>query len=351
SAGIQQPRRPSEQRQGAPRAKEQEEPPPPLPLINMSNWDNEPVPEQQWSVLNRIPLRQCVLFSGEGSAGKSSVELHHCAAHALGRDWLGTMPEPGPAIYVDAEDEAEVIHRRLAAVTRHYSVKFADLINGGLHLMSFVGRDAVLATIAHSGKVEPTALYKQLLEAAGDIKPKTITIASCANVFVGDENNRTQVQQLVGLLTRMAILANGSVVLVSHPSLTGIKDDTGLSGSTAWHNAVRARFYMKGVKPEAGEQPDDALREIVFKKNQYGPKAESAVLASADGMFLPVPGVSPLDRAAHEAKADETFLQLTAKLTDRGENISPKRTANMFAPSVFAKEGDAKTAGLTKKDF
>src|SRR5262245_31317975 len=118
----------------------------------------------------------------------------------------------------------------------------------------------------------------------------------------------------------MAMLANGSVVLVSHPSLTGINTDTGLSGTTQWHNAVRARFYIKGVKPETGEQPDDDLREIVFKKNQYGPKAENIVLRYSNGMFLPVPGASSLDKAAHEAKAHAMFVELLAKLTDRGEN-------------------------------
>jgi hypothetical protein len=134
--------------------------PPPRPWINMANWDNEPIPQQEWAVLNRIPLRQCVLFSGEGAAGKSTVELHRSAAHVLGRDWLGTLPELGPAIHIDAEDEAAVLHRRLAAVIRHYDVKFADLIKGGLHLMSLAGRDAVLATVNRSGKVEPTPLCK-----------------------------------------------------------------------------------------------------------------------------------------------------------------------------------------------
>ncbi len=109
---------------------------PPLPFINMSNWDNEPVPAQEWTVPNRIPRRQCVLFSGQGGAGKSTVNLQQACAHVLGRDWLGTMPEPGPALFIDAEDEEGVIHRRLAAIARHYGVTFADLIKGGLHLIN-----------------------------------------------------------------------------------------------------------------------------------------------------------------------------------------------------------------------
>ncbi len=225
-----------------------------------------PVPDYEWSVPDRIPLRQTALFSSEGAVGKSIVQLHLCAAHALGKDWLGTMPEPGPAIFIDCEDDERVLHIRLAAILKHYGVTFADAVAGGLRL-----EDSVLGALTRGGKVEPTARYKQLLEAAGDIKPKMIGIASSADVFAGSEIDRSQVKQFISLLTRVAIVAGGSVNLIAHPSLTGIATGSGLSGSTQWHNSVRARAYMTSVEPEEGEQPDTDLREITFKKNQYGP--------------------------------------------------------------------------------
>jgi RecA-family ATPase len=313
---------------------------PSLPYINMENWDNEPVPQQQWSVLNRIPRYQTTLFSGEGAIGKSTIELHRVSAHVLARDWLGTMPEPGPAIFIDAEDHVDVLHRRLAAIIQHYGVKFADLIQGGLHLISLAGEDAVLATASRSGKVEPTQLYKQILEAVGDIKPATIGIASSANVFAGNENDRNQVQQFIGLLTRMAIVSRGSVNLISHPSLTGISTDTGMSGTTQWHNAVRARMFLRGTKPAADEQPQGDLREIIFKKNQYGPISENVVLQYRNGMFLPAPGVSSLDRAAYEAKAESVFLDLLARFTRENRNVVASPCAT-YAPTLFAKEPEA----------
>jgi RecA-family ATPase len=139
------------------------------------------------------------------------VQLHLCAAHALGHDWLNTLPELGPAILFEAEDGEKVIHRRLAAIGAHYGVTFEEMIRGGLHIISLFGRDAVLATPARNGKMEPTPLYAQLLQAAGDIKPKMIGIASSANVFAGSEIDRTQTQQFVGLLNRVALLASGSM--------------------------------------------------------------------------------------------------------------------------------------------
>jgi RecA-family ATPase len=322
----------------------------PLPFVDMSNWDSEPVPDQDWAVLNRIPLRQAALFSGEGAAGKSTIALHLCAAHALGRDWLGTLPELGPALFVDAEDDASVIHRRLAAIANHYQVMFSDLINGGLHLISFAGQDAVLAALSRNGTLEPTARYRQLLEAVSDIKPKMIGIASSANVYAGSEIDRAQVQQFIRLLTRLAIVANGSLVLISHPSLTGITTDTGLSGNTQWHNAVRARFYLKSVKPEDGEQPDTDLRELVFKKNNYGPVSESIVLRYQRGLFLPVPGMTSLDRLAQEAKADDVFMKLLARFAEQGRNVCDKR-GNAFAPAIFVKEPEAKESGIRKEQL
>src|SRR5262249_14948050 len=40
-----------------------------LPWIDMSNWDNEPVPKRKWVIENRVPLNQAGLSSGEGGTG------------------------------------------------------------------------------------------------------------------------------------------------------------------------------------------------------------------------------------------------------------------------------------------
>jgi RecA-family ATPase len=317
----------------------------PLPFINMSKWDSDPIPERQWSVPDRYPLRQTALFSGEGAVGKSIVQLHLSCAHVLGRDWLGTMPEPGPALFIDAEDDINELHRRLAAILTHSGAAFADVIAGGLHLMSFAGRDAVLATTSRGGKIESTALYKQLFEAAGDIKPKMIGIASSADVFAGSEIERSHVQQFISLLTKMAIVSNGSVVLLSHPSLTGINSGTGISGTTQWHNSVRARAYMTSVRPEEGQQPDSDLREIVFKKNNYGPVSASIVLRWKNGLFLPVAGVSSLDQAAQDQRADDVFIELLRRFTAANRHVSDRQSPT-YAPAVFAKEDPAKKAGI-----
>jgi hypothetical protein len=175
-------------------------------------------------IYGTAPLRrQCTLYSGEGGGGKSTELEHLCAAFAIGQRWLDCTLDNGPAWYLEAEDEDKVIHRRLAPITTHYDVTFGEIAAGGFRTVSFAGKDSVLAAAARNGRIEPTALYKRLLEEAGDIKPKMIAIASLANVYAGSEIDRSQVQQFVGLMTRIAMVANGGLVLAAHPSLTGIR--------------------------------------------------------------------------------------------------------------------------------
>ena len=80
---------------------------PPLAWLNMATWDSEPVPERKWAIRDRVPLNQAGLFSGEGGTGKSIIELMKNVAHVAGKDWMHSLPEPGPAFYIGAEDDAD----------------------------------------------------------------------------------------------------------------------------------------------------------------------------------------------------------------------------------------------------
>jgi RecA-family ATPase len=323
-----------------------------LKWINMSNWDNEPIPQRQWAILNRVPLNQAGLFSGEGGTGKSIIELTKNVAHVTGKEWLGSLPEIGPAFYIGAEDDENEIHIRLAAIAKHYGVTFNDLVDGGLHVLCLLGEDATLcAATGKGGKIETTALYAKLYEAAGDIKPKNISIDTLSRAFAGDEINRVQVYGFASHMQALAKAAGGSVTILSHPSLGGITSGSGISGSTAWHGAFRFRQYLTSVKAESGEQPDGDLRQLEFKKNQYGPRSENIVVRYQNGLFLPERGLSNLEKAAREAEAERIFIDLLKRLSDAGRNLSHNVSSPNYAPKVFVAEAEAKEARLRKTDL
>ena len=308
------------------------------------------LPPRQSSTLNRAPANPAGLFSGEGGAGKSIIELMKDVAHVTGKDWLGSMPEMGPAFYIGAEDDEDEIHRRLSTIADYYGTTFKKLIEDGLRALCLLGKDATLcAATGKSGKVETTALYKQIYQAAGDLKPRNISVDTLSRAFAGSEIDRTQVYGFAMHMQALAMVTNGgAVTILSHPSLTGIASGSGLSGSTGWHGAFRFRQYLKGSKAEADGAPGNDLRELEFKKNQYGPKGETIVLHYQRGLFLPVAGQTTLEKVAREAKADQAFLDLLRRFSDQGRNVSDNRNAHAFAPRVFADEAEAKEHRLSE---
>jgi RecA-family ATPase len=318
----------------------------PLPFIDMSRWDEERAPRREWAVYDRIPLRQVTLLTGEGAVGKSILLMQLLVAASLGREWLDTMPEPGPALYLGAEDDADELHRRIGAIASHYGAKvsqFADL----LHLMSFAGEDAVLGVSDRNGRIVPTTLFQQLKEAACDIRPRLIGIDTVSDVFAGEENDRAQVRQFIGMLRGIAISAGAAVVIVGHPSLTGIKTGTGLSGSTAWHNSVRGRAYFKIAATEKDETPDPGLRQLEFQKNQYGPLPNSILVRWRDGVFVTESGTGSLEKLAADQRADEVFITLLKQLEQQGRSVNDKPSSPTFAPKVFSEQPTAN--GMNKK--
>jgi RecA-family ATPase len=138
-------------------------------------------------------------------------------------------------------------------------------------------------------------------------------------------------------------VADGSVTVLSHPSLQGISSGSGISGSTAWHGAFRFRQYLTSVRPDDGEQPDDNLRQLEFKKNQYGPKHETVVVGYQHGLFLPVPGIGSLEKMAQEQEDDERFLAALDQAEEQGRHVSDSIHASNYAPASLSK-----AAGIPK---
>lgn len=318
-----------------------------LNWVDTESWDDQPPPKQEWAVRDRLPLRQVTLFSGHGAAGKSTVALHLCIATPLGRDWLNSLPEPGPAWFIDAEDTTDVIWRRAQFAVTHCHTTHAELRQQGFRILSMYGKSSLLVSV-NKGVITPTPFYDALIREAEREKPKIISIANAANVFGGSEMSRPEVQQFISLIAGIADAAKGSILLVSHPSLTGINTKTGISGSTQWFNAVRSHMYLYSTQADGNGQPDTDTRLLEFKKNQYGPVGDRLTLRYKDGLFLPIGSATIFEAAAREAKANDIFLDLlrTSILL-----VSPQPFARNYAPKLFADHEDCKSADLQFKDM
>jgi hypothetical protein len=90
-----------------------------------------------------------------------------------------------------------------------------------------------------SGKVETTALYEQIYEAAGDIKPRNISVDTLSRAFAGNEIDRIQVYGFASHMQALAMIAGASVtILPSEPGRHRIRLRNFGIDSMAWRVSV-----------------------------------------------------------------------------------------------------------------
>jgi RecA-family ATPase len=208
--------------------------------------------------------------------------------------------------------------------------------------MGVVGRD---------GKIKKTPLFESLCVSADEIRPAWIGIDTAADVFIVDERDRSQVRQCISLLRGIALDFNTAVVLLSHPSLTGISSGSGLSGSTAWNNSVRSRLYLKSPKKGDGDEDDatpSEVRVLEIMKANYGPTGDPIPLIWQDGLLRMQPTATPLQRIKMDADAQNIFLALLDRYGKQDMTVSAEPTARNFAPKIFADMPEAKALGGTE---
>jgi hypothetical protein len=308
---------------GAPKPANDATPPPARTsrFYSAADLQGRDVPPREWLVQGLVPNRTVTLFGGDGGTGKSLLALQLAVSVATERQWIGRDVTPGRVIFMSAEDDEDELHRRLNDILIAEGRCYGDA--SGLTLRSLAGEDALLAVEGQMRLLE-TELFKELEARAEADAPALIVIDTLADVYPANENDRAKVRQFIAILRGLAIKRRCAVILLAHPSLTGLSNGTGLSGSTAWNNSVRSRLYLKRITD-----------------NDYEPDPDARILTTMkpdSGTLLPDLGST--------AKAERVFLKLLALKSEQGVRLSAS-PGPTYAPAQLAKHPEAE--GMTKR--
>lgn len=306
-----------------------------LPVINASEWAHLDPPEREWFIKGLIPEGTVTLVSGDGGVGKSLLLLQIGIASALGVDTLGLNPKPGGVIYVGAEDDEDEFQRRVCDVARSLGGRLQDLED--LEIIPLADRDALLAVPAKDGSMAPTALWQRIRERVLSFGPGLVVFDTTADLFGGDEIKRAQVRQFIAMLRKLAIETGAAVVLLSHPSVSGMQTGSGTSGSTAWSNSVRSRLYL--TRPE-GKEVDPNARVLRTMKSNYGAIGDEIKLRWQAGAFVLDEGLPAAEMAFVSKAQDEAFVRLLRAYNRTGQVVATTKGVN-YAPKVLAEQADA----------
>ena len=317
-----------------------------LPTVDIGDLDGRDVAPREWLVEGWIPAGNVTLLSGDGGSGKSLLALQLCASTVLGRSWLDTKPiTNGRAFYLSAEDDVPEVHRRMADIAKAQGVSMRDL--RGLTVAALADRDALLAIPGRlRGTLDPTPLYEALAARLAALKPSLIVIDTLADTFGGNEIERGPARQFVAMLRRLAIEFKTTVVVLAHPSQSGMSSGSGTSGSTGWSNSVRSRLYLQRDEKEAD------FRTLELMKSNYATIGTQIRLLYFGGAFKVTgqQGTREAHRKASEAEIDELFIELLADLIAKGQRLSSAyQSKSRYAPKLMSKH--PKANGTNEKGF
>jgi RecA-family ATPase len=315
----------------------------PLALVCPPAWRDVPLEPMRWLATNRIPAGDVTILSGDGGGGKTTVALQLAVSVERGLgDWLGTTCEAGPVIFFSGEEPKDEMRRRLQRVARKRGLEPADL--AGLHF-HFADPDACLLGVARKdGTMAPAPLFTSLAAATRDIRPALIVVDSIAATFGGNQNDRVHARTFVGLFRTLARQTGCAILLLDHPSLSGITSGTGRGGSMDWQNATRARLHLETVEGDDGSTG----RVLAVKKTNYGPCGEKVKLQWDDGCFVLQGTASAPHQAAANATAEQRYLECLDAVITQGRHVCPGKGRG-YAPKEFAEMPQAN--GMTARAF
>lgn len=307
--------------------------------ISAASLAGKPIPQREWLVEGTIPHKQVTLLYGDGGVGKSLLALQLAVCVATGKRWVGLAVEQGKAMYLGAEDDQDEMHSRIAAILDAAEMDFYDL--GGLYFRSLLELNSSLLVEQKKDKIEPTELLTKIKRELETQRPRLLVLDTLANLFGGNEIDRAQVTSFGTMLKRLAMDYDCAIVMLAHPSKSGMESRRGDSGSTAWNNVARSRLYLEFP---TGDDADPMERILSLKKNNYGPLGQKYNLLMTDGVLNLQGSETSLDKAAHVDAAKRVFLKLLRELNQRGDDISKTR-----APAAFERDPDSE--GIKKRKF
>lgn len=317
----------------------------PAAFVTPDDWPDEPPPPVDWIAHQRIVRGDVATLHADGGGGKTQAALQLAwAMTAEAPDWLGTTIDPGPVVFLSAEEPEAEIRRRLHRIRERFP--FDGRTDGLRFWFPNDVQGCTFAIADKSGVMVPTPLFASLRSAVVAVRPALVVLDNVAAVFGGNQNDRVLVRTFVNLWRALAREADCAVLLLDHPSLSGLTNGTGRAGNVDWRNSVRTAMYIKPAEDRA--DADRGVRVLEMVKNNYAPIAQPLRLEWVNGN-LHVEGTnSPLHRSTRDRGIDELFLALLDERNRTGRHVAAAKSST-YAPAVFAEMPGS--IGTTSKAF
>jgi len=305
------------------------------PLIRASEIRG-PIPKREWLLDQWFPTKAVSALFGQGGVGKTLLihQLANCVA--TGAPFMGLETKKMPVLMVLCEDDADEISRRQLSINAWRQVnEITETGPEDLYIWPRVGEENILVTFPSQGEDKAGEFFGQLCEQVEAVKGEEeellVIIDTTADTFGGNENIRREVNTYIKTyLGSFSKNYNATVIMLAHPSMSGMSSGTGMSGSTAWENSVRARAYFSRA-----DDADD-VRYLSRKKSNYSQSGDSTniTLVWDEGVYQIPQLPNQLDKIENRALKNRIINLI--KQAEKEGNPFRQRTGRKIAEALPA---------------
>lgn len=232
-----------------------------LPTLRVGEIPIEESP-RRWLIEGLWGASSVGVLGGCPKVGKSWLGLDMAVSVATNTPCLGTFPvkEPGPVLVYLAEDAVSILRERVAGLVRHRRL---DLAHVDLHVIT-----------------EPTLRLDRardrmrLLATAERLRPRLVLLDPLVRLHSANENDATEIAQLLSYFRELQRRLDTSVVLVHHARKSVSASTQGgqsLRGSGDFWAFGDSNLYLRRTKDNviltmehrAAASPDPVTLQLV----------------------------------------------------------------------------------------
>ncbi|HEY2781988.1 MAG TPA: bifunctional DNA primase/polymerase [Steroidobacteraceae bacterium] len=292
------------------------------------------------------------LCSGSGGVGKSLLLQALLTALANGKDYLGTgsQCEPLRVLGWFCEDDHDELWRRQIAINNYFGLPL-DGAGERLCLVPRPGFDNTLISLNHQRPAMVPALTKYLTEQVNDLRIDVLLLDNLAQTFGASEIDRHHTTMFINAIYGMVKGRPFAPIFAGH---TARAQGSEFSGSAAWENACRMRWYLgyrvPGRKAEEGDNAENSdIRWLARRKVNYAAK-DILQFRFEQGLFVPQDAwVAEFDATSQLEKAERIVLDGIAKLIAVGIVPSDVKQSGGYLPRQLVDKNWSE--GFKKQDL
>jgi hypothetical protein len=312
----------------------------PPELIIRRNWmdwaalaEREP-PARAWIISHWLSYNP-TLCAGRGGIGKTLLAQQIATALALQLPFVDEVERPMRTLMWSCEDDHDELWRRQVAICAHFERDLAEL-KDRLVIDARYGCENELF-MPYMGACIWTSLMAELSAQVNDHRAEVVILDNVAQIFGANENDRHQVTQFVNGLCGLGQGRSLAIIVLAHPARALTSE---YSGSSAWENACRMRWFLGDRLPDRPEDEAQSDERYLAKRKVNYTERDFRRFLYRDGVLVPdsLPDCSG-------GTGHDLYMQIKRK---RVQDAVLSAVEKLAARNLYASEFPTSHRGLPK---